>query len=140
MLDRHAPLMGRHGRRESLLPPNAILWLAKMDLAKRSRNRARAAAGMAEDADSYEEYAFMGNHVRRSKTPADLIMDAIEWRKAYDKWFATMDPGDAASYENKFMNAKLSTLRLTASMENLRLAHDLALAEVAPVDPPSVHA
>lgn len=109
-------MLARHGTVDVALPPSAILAAAREDFVRRQRNKARASLGV--DADGkYLRYAFLVGHVRNAKSPAEILKRALAWRQHQPKPGTLADQGPTP---------KLSALHLTASVENLTLAIQLA--------------
>ncbi len=64
---RERALLFEHGTRLWKLPPSAVLGTAQNDLRKRG---------------SGQRYAFLRRHVRRAKSPADLLRRALQDRES----------------------------------------------------------
>lgn len=106
-------MLAKHGTQDVVLPPSALLSVAKADFDRRTRNKARAAA----EEGGYERFAFLGSHVSAAASPLGILKKALRWRENYTS--STSPDSEPA--------AKLSVLHLTASLDNLKLA--IALAE-----------
>ena len=120
-------MLARHGTVDVALPPSAILAAAKEDFERRHRNKTRGGIDKsgAAIADlngnwTYERYAFLVGHVRNAKSPAEILKRALAWKQS---------GGDLKTGTLNEKTHKLSLLHLTASVENLTLAIQLAETE-----------
>ena len=108
-------LLARHGTVDVALPPSAILYAAKEDFARRGRNKLIAKGTGAWL--PFSRYAFLASHVRNAKSPAEILRRAMAWKQHQPKPDTLADQGPVP---------KLSMLRLTASVENLAAAIQMA--------------